>query len=268
MKLHNKAIIEAGAELKIIDVDGTDATKGNVRMQLTISDLAIGAVEIKDSTTDTRAVVGAGTVITEAGNALGVKDASIGLTTDADTALTVIGRLKKILATMTDGTAKSIMRSALKGATAAADLTSKNVDANTQALHVAQSEALPTGTNEIGKVVIAHDIPNWSQSQDSAANAAQTITKAAGGGAVVHYATGFEVVLSAAAAGADISIELKDGVTVIWKTFIGSAAARGTSISKNFSFPIAGTANTAMTLLVSAGGAAAVTTANLMGYSR
>lgn len=127
---------------------------------------------------------------------------------------------------------------------------------------------MTAGTNEIGKVSIVHGIPNWSQTQDSAANTAQTITKAAGGSGVIHYATGFEVVLSAAAAANDITIELKDGAAVLWKTIIGSTAARGARVSQNFSFPIVGTANTAMTLVISAGGVGAITTANLMGYSR
>lgn len=89
--------------------DGVPVSSSNplpTTATLTTGDIEIGAVELKNATDDTRAVVGAGTAITEANNALAIKDASIGLTTDTDASLTVIGRLKKILATLTDRTAK------------------------------------------------------------------------------------------------------------------------------------------------------------------
>lgn len=121
-------------------------------VDVTTGDIALGAVELKDATTDTRAKVAAGTAIVEADIAVATKDFGTGLTTDADTALTVIGRLKKILATLTDGTAKAIARGGAKGSTTAADVTSKAIDANTQSLHVSQAEALPAGNANIGDV--------------------------------------------------------------------------------------------------------------------
>lgn len=67
---------------------------------------------------------------------------AIGTTADADTQLTVIGRLKKILVTLTDGTQKAMLRTASKGATPAADVTSKHVGDDIQALHVVLAEPI------------------------------------------------------------------------------------------------------------------------------
>jgi hypothetical protein len=103
-------------------------------------------------------------------------------------------------------------------------------------------------------------------SQDSAANTAQTITVAAVAGKY-HHASGLSVYVSAAAAVSDITVELKDGATVKWKGIIGAGAERGSSVERTFDPPIRGTTNTAMTLVVSAGGASVVTTANLQGYT-
>ena len=62
-------------------------------------------------------------------------------------------------ATLTGGTAKSILRSATKGTSTAADLTSANVDANTQALHVSVT-GTPTvtvsGTTTVAGTVTAN----------------------------------------------------------------------------------------------------------------
>lgn len=106
----------------------------------------------------------------------------------------------------------------------------------------------------------------WSATQDSAANASQTLTKALEA-SKRHYVTGFDVGISGAAAGADITITLKDGTTAKWKTVIGNAAAVGTRVLWGFTGGLEMTAATAVNLEVTAGGASVVTHANLSGFT-
>lgn len=107
----------------------------------------------------------------------------------------------------------------------------------------------------------------WTQVGSSAANTAQTLTQAAGAAGVRNFCYGFAVQVIAAAAVNDTLIELKDGSTVKWRAYIGAAAAVGTIVQREFSVPIQGTAATAMTLEVAAGGAAVVTVANMCGVA-
>lgn len=67
--------------------------------------------------------------------------ATIGATADADTSLTLVGRLKKVLATLIDGTMKSILRGGAKGGTTAADVTSTASGANHNAIDAALYDA-------------------------------------------------------------------------------------------------------------------------------
>ncbi len=105
----------------------------------------------------------------------------------------------------------------------------------------------------------------WTATQDSAANAAQTLTKAAVAGKK-HCITALSVAVSGAAAAADITVTLKDGATVIWKGVVGTGA-RGMGLIKDFLFPLVLSENSAANLEVAAGGASVVTTANLTGYT-
>jgi predicted NBD/HSP70 family sugar kinase len=66
----------------------------------------------------------------------------------------------------------------------------------------------------------------WTVTGDSTTGTAKTITKAAEEGKK-HVITAFEAVISEAAASTDIIITLEDDDTVIWKTVIGNATARG-----------------------------------------
>lgn len=127
--------------------------------------------------------------------------------------------------------------------------------------------SLPAGSAALGSVSLDHGIPCWAITQDSAANTAQTLTMAAEA-AKKHYITALEVVLSGAAAGADIAIVLKDGATAKWKTIIGNAAAVGTRVTMAFPQPVELSENTAANLEVGGGGASAITTANLSGYTK
>lgn len=107
----------------------------------------------------------------------------------------------------------------------------------------------------------------WSTSEDSAANTAKTLTKAAEAGKK-HVVTDFEVAISAAAAGADITVELKDGATLKWKTILGSAAARGAKVDYHSAIGIELSDNAAANLVVSAGGAGTVTHLSMGGFTR
>ena len=100
-----------------------------------------------------------------------------------------------------------------------------------------------------------------------AANTAVTVTQAAIN-QMTHYVSSFEVVVIGAAPGSDMLIEIKSGTTVLWRTYIGNAAARGTSVGGNFIPPLKGTAeNTAVTLEVAAGGGSTQAVASLAGFS-
>lgn len=109
-------------------------------------------------------------------------------------------------------------------------------------------------------------IPLWATSQDSVANTALTVTRAAEASRA-HYVTMLEVVVSGAAAANDITVLLKQGATVKWKEVIGSGAARGTAVGFTTSQGIEFAENTAVTVEVLAGGAGVVTTTNLAGYT-
>jgi hypothetical protein len=107
----------------------------------------------------------------------------------------------------------------------------------------------------------------WSITQDSTANTIQTLTKAAVTGKT-HYIMGVFVFTGAATVGAaDVTALLKDGTTVVWKGIIGAGDAQGACIGFTVSVPIAMTAGNAVNLVVSAGGASVVTTANIIGYT-
>lgn len=107
----------------------------------------------------------------------------------------------------------------------------------------------------------------WAVTGDSTANTAKTITQAAEAGKK-HVVTDLEVAISAAAVGtADITVELKDGTTLKWKTIIGAAAARGARIEYHSAFGIELSDNAAANLVVSAGGTAVVTHLNMGGYT-
>ena len=142
-------------------------------------------------------------------------------------------------------------------------------DAGTIALDAAGrvQAVLGAGTAAIGSVTIGANISEWSVTGNSATNTAKTITKAAEAGKK-HVVTAFEVVISGAAAGADISIALKDDTTVKWQTYIGSGAVRGERVGIVFAHGIEITENKNANLVVGAGGASVVTSLNMAGYTK
>ncbi len=107
---------------------------------------------------------------------------------------------------------------------------------------------------------------DWSEVEDSAVNTAVTATHAAEAGNR-HYAVGFEAVVSGADLGNDVNIELLEGVTVRWRTKLGSGLPRGERSGVVFPRPIKmGVAQGAI-LTADAGGAGVIITLNLGGYT-
>lgn len=108
----------------------------------------------------------------------------------------------------------------------------------------------------------------WNLTQDSGANSLQTLTKAGVAG-VSHYLSAYSVTVSAAAVGAsDASILIQDNGATIWKDFLGAAAVRGTRVGNNWVDPLQISLGNSVQVVVAAAGAAAVTTANMSGYSQ
>lgn len=106
----------------------------------------------------------------------------------------------------------------------------------------------------------------WSVTQNSAANTAQTLTKAGEVGKK-HRVTSVDVFISGAAAGSDITVTLQDGATAKWVGKIGNAAASGSRAGFSVPSGVEMTAGNAANLVVTAGGASVVTTANMTGYT-
>lgn len=106
----------------------------------------------------------------------------------------------------------------------------------------------------------------WAISQDSTANSPQTLTRAAESGKT-HYITAIEVSISGAAAGNDVSIELRSGSTKKWKGFIGSGLGSGVKYGVVFTTPVELNVGEDANLVVAAGGTSVVTTANLSGFT-
>jgi hypothetical protein len=111
----------------------------------------------------------------------------------------------------------------------------------------------------------------WSITDDSVANTAKTLTKDAVAHKC-HYITAIGVTLSGAAAGVDIECVLREDAadTAVdkWKEVIGNASIVGTKVGIVFSKPIPFSVNTTADLVVGAGGAGAITTLNMCGYTK
>lgn len=82
-----------------------------------------------------------------------------------------------------------------------------------------------------------------------------------------HYVTGYFVVLRGASAADDVSVQIKNGETVIVQDYIGKDSSSGERIGIMFTSPIQGDENTDMVLSVAAAGEDAITELTLMGYT-
>lgn len=118
--------------------------------------------------------------------------------------------------------------------------------------------------------------PQQTLSQDSAANAVNTLTLTGAGAPTApnvsaqpyFVITNFSVYIAGGAAGNDINVVLKSGTRVMWKAVIGSGTARGAAVINQV--PIDGwpaDPGATVTLTIDAGGASVVTTGNLSYFS-
>lgn len=108
------------------------------------------------------------------------------------------------------------------------------------------------------------NVPQWTVTGESTANAAKTITKAADT-ALTHYVTAVSVCTKGAAPGADITIYLKDNTTIVWSGTIPNTSLDNYTIQ--FPHPIAMTKGNKIDLVVGAGGTGCITVNNIAGFS-
>jgi hypothetical protein len=103
----------------------------------------------------------------------------------------------------------------------------------------------------------------YSATADSAANTALTQT-VSGETGKSHYLLAFSVAVSGAALSSTVTVSIKDGTTTIYKTVLGAGSPIGEIRSFEFDIPIRITGGNDLTLYVTAGGASAVVTGNLV----
>lgn len=108
---------------------------------------------------------------------------------------------------------------------------------------------------------------SWTVVADSTANAAVTGTRAGVSGRRL-YILGFEAVLFGASAGNDITVEVRDGTTARWRTYIGAGASRGERVGVMFPQPLELTAGNDAVINATAGGTGAQVTVSMMGDTR
>lgn len=108
--------------------------------------------------------------------------------------------------------------------------------------------------------------PTFALVGTSATNAGLTLTLPAQAG-VIHVVTGMEAVNSGAATAVDVSLVIRRGAIELWRSFLGSGAARGTRTGF-VSNILQGEVNQAISVESIAGGAGCLITLNLSGYSR
>lgn len=128
---------------------------------------------------------------------------------------------------------------------------------------------MPINTYSPDGSIVTTDVPpaGWSVEQASTANAAQTLARAAAPGRK-HTVQNVSVIITGAATGVTaVTFSLKDGTTVLWTESFPASAAIGSRIFLS-GLNIQGSANTAMNLVVDAGGnAGCITIANMNGFT-
>ncbi|MGE5619051.1 MAG: hypothetical protein ACM3US_07305 [Sphingomonadaceae bacterium] len=105
----------------------------------------------------------------------------------------------------------------------------------------------------------------WNLVGTSAANTAQTVTQAAAGAGLRNYLSGLTVSWSGGAPAADANVQVKDGATVIWDAYIGQAGGTQGVNDYEFTQPLRGSVNTAMSVTVAAGGSGVTTKVSAQG---
>ena len=98
------------------------------------------------------------------------------------------------------------------------------------------------------------------------AGGAATATKAAVTGQE-HVVTGFEVAVLTADVTDQLTIEVRHGSTVMWKTAIAAAETKGHRVGKNFVAEIRAPLSTAVSVVAGAPGGTTVLVVNMEGYT-
>lgn len=173
----NGAIPSGTNTIGSVTLNASSANIGSVTLAGT-SAISLGSISINGAVPAGGNNIGSVTLAGTSAVSLGSLTANIGTTNGL-----------ALDATLTGGTQKAIARTAAKGTTAAADLTSTPVDANTQAMDVSAkggtftiSGALPTGTNNLGSVTLAGTsaVSLGSIVLNTGTNSIGTVTLAAG----------------------------------------------------------------------------------------
>ena len=106
---------------------------------------------------------------------------------------------------------------------------------------------------------------SWNLYGTSTANTAQTVTQAAAGASLRNYLSGLTVSWSGAAPAAGTKVEVQDGATAIWGSYVGQAGGTQGVIDFEFTLPLKGSVNTALNIVVDAGGASCTTKVSAQG---
>lgn len=218
---------------------------------LATGDIEIGAVELKDGATDTRAKIGASTAIVEADNAVAVKDANGGLSTDTTASLTRMGRLLKIISLLPTalmnnklpvaiyGHSADTLADRYVGVSALGQMTVAPLitTAATDALANAYLAAAQNGTTGAQAVALmeyngaTHDRRRNNVEGTVIASAARTATNSSAD-QTNHNHRGVRVFINTSAIGVApstvFSIEVKDPISGVYTSILASVAIAAT----------------------------------------
>jgi hypothetical protein len=128
---------------------------------------------------------------------------------------------------------------------------------------------VPVGPNGESVVALVDRLGSstWALSEQSLAATALTLTQAAETDKT-HSVQGFDVAIGGADTTVSITVVLRAGATVLWRTRFGPSAKQGERVGVMFSEPLQAPVNTAVSLEVSAGSLGVVTDCNLAGLTR
>lgn len=145
------------------------------------------------------------------------------------------------------------------GATTDAAVTSNTTGTLSSKLRGLVAYFAAAGSLTYGWLRVQPQPATWNLVGTSAANAAQTVTRAAGGAGVRTYLSSLVVSWSGGAAGAGARVDVLDGATVIHSDYVGAGSATQGSQALTLTQPLRGTANTALNVTVTAAGTGVTT---------
>lgn len=109
-------------------------------------------------------------------------------------------------------------------------------------------------------VVNQPQFTDWNINGTSSANAAQTLTLTPPGGAMAIAISGLTISWTGGAPSSANNVQIKDGTTVIWDAYYGSAAGAPQSVNDyEFTQPLKITPGNTLTIVVAAAGSGITT---------